>query len=187
MSTRNIYDAFAALLMYPGADHQQRLRNTLSLAQGRVGEVLTRFAEQVRGLSTQQMQELFTQTFDLNPVCSLELGWHLFGENYDRGIMLVKMREQLRVHGVTENGELPDHLTHALALLARMDANSAEDFAGACVLPALEKMLGAMKDKGNAYENVLLAIKGQLHSDFPEIPLSAPVAQLTVLPQGVVS
>ncbi len=41
-------------------------------------------------------EELYTRTFDLNPVCALEIGWHLFGEDYERGAFLVRMRDQLR-------------------------------------------------------------------------------------------
>ena len=32
-----------------------------------------------------QIEETFTRTFDVNPACALEVGWHLFGEEYARG------------------------------------------------------------------------------------------------------
>ena len=38
----------------------------------------------------EQIQELYTRTFDINPVCTLEIGWHIFGEDYARGALLVK-------------------------------------------------------------------------------------------------
>jgi nitrate reductase delta subunit len=165
-----------------------RLEEAQRLSPPAAAGLLARFAGRVHELSTEALQELFTQTFDLNPVCSLELGWHLFGETYDRGTMLVKMREQLRAYGIQETEELPDHLTHALALLARMPRDAAEDFTAACVLPALEKMLAALKGKQNAFEDVLLAVEGLLHAEFPNIPLTPPAeAKLPVLPEGVVS
>jgi hypothetical protein len=55
-----------------------------------------------------------------------------------------------------------------------MEHGTAADFVAACVLPALEKMLEAVREKKNPFENVLLAVHGLLRSHFPEIPLSPP-------------
>ena len=169
-----IYDALVALLTYPEADYAQRIEASVRVAPKECRAQLQQFAAQMRGLRTDQFQELFTQTFDLNPMCSLELGWHLFGENYERGLLLVRVREELRRHGLAESTELPDHLTQVLRLVERMEHETAADFVAACVLPALEKMLQAVQDKKNPFENVLLAIRSLLRSQFPEIPLTAP-------------
>lgn len=167
---REFYHALAGLLAYPEADYPQRLEASLRAATPECRALLAPFADAVRGLELWQLQELFTRTFDMNPLCSLELGWHLFGENYERGLLLVRMRDELRKHGIRESTELPDHLTHVLELLARMDHEAAADFTAACVLPALEKMLQAIRGKENPFENVLLAIQTFLHAQFPEIP-----------------
>ena len=165
------YDAFAGLLTYPQVDYPQRIEAGLRLAPAECREDLNQFSELVRDLATDQVQELFTRTFDLNPVCSLELGWHLFGENYERGLLLVRMREELRRYRLDESTELPDHLTHVLRLVAQMDHERARDFVGACVLPALEKMLQAIRGKDNPFEYVMVATRNLLHTDFPELPL----------------
>jgi len=169
-----IYNALVALLTYPEADYPQRIEASVKVATGDCREQLQQFTVQMHGLRTDQLQEMFTQTFDLNPTCSLELGWHLFGENYERGLLLVRVREELRRHGLAESTELPDHLTHVLQLMERMEHETAADFGAACVLPALEKMLQAVHDKKNPFENVLLAVRSLLRSQFPEIPLIAP-------------
>ena len=167
METSLIYDSLAALLVYPSADYHQRVtRATTAFApvepEGAV--LLNRFAEQIRNLSTEELQEMFIRTFDMNPVRSLDVGWHLFGENYDRGTFLVKMRQQLRRFGIAESRELPDHITHALAVLGRMPAGEAEEFAVACVFPALEKMRAGFDDKkeANPFKDVLDALAGLL-------------------------
>jgi nitrate reductase delta subunit len=116
-----------------------------------------------------QLQELFVRTFDLSPVCSLEMGWHLFGENYDRGLLLVKMRQQLRTHAIRETNELPDHLTSGLRLVAVMQRAEGAYFVEAVVLPALQKMIAALEGKQNPYQHVLLAARNLLRADFPEI------------------
>ncbi len=113
-------------------------------------------------------QELYVQTFEFNPACTLEIGWHLFGENYERGEFLVRMREQLRRHRIAESTELPDHLTHLLPLIACMDHGEAAQFVGEFILPALTKIRGAIHD--NAYELVIAGIAEKLESDFPDAP-----------------
>jgi nitrate reductase molybdenum cofactor assembly chaperone NarJ/NarW len=172
-----IYDALVALLTYPEADYPQRIEASVQVAPQQCREQLQQFAVQMQGLRTDQLQELFTQTFDLNPMCSLELGWHLFGENYERGLLLVRVREELRRHGLAESTELPDHLTHVLRLVERMEHETAADFVAACVLPSLEKMLQALHGKENPFEHVLLAVRSLLHSQFPEIPFTAPESE----------
>ena len=169
-----IDDAFAGLLTYPEVDYPQRIEAGLRLAPVECREELEQFSKLVGDLTTDQIQELFTRTFDLSPVCSLELGWHLFGENYERGLLLVRMREELRRYRLGESSELPDHLTHVLLLVAQMEHESASDFVGACVLPALEKMLQAMRGKDNPFEYVLVATRNLLHRDFPDLPLVPP-------------
>ena len=41
---------------------------------------LREFAQAWADLTPEQQQELFVRTFDLNPLCSLEVGWQLYGE-----------------------------------------------------------------------------------------------------------
>jgi nitrate reductase molybdenum cofactor assembly chaperone NarJ/NarW len=137
-------------------------------------------ADLLRYPDDRAMQELYVQTFEFNPACTLEIGWHLFGENYERGEFLVRMREQLRRHGVAESTELPDHLTHLLALISRMDPDEAAELVGLSVLPALEKIKSALKD--NAYRRLIAEIEEKLAADFPNAP--RPPVQLPVFQEA---
>jgi nitrate reductase delta subunit len=164
------YDALALLLAYPGDTTKVVLRRcrafcaeVLEAAAG-----LDRFAEQTAALTTEQLQELYTQTFDVNPTCSLEVGWQLYGENYSRGEFLVALRQSLRRLGVKESTELPDHLTHVLAALGRMEAAEASRFSAGFVLPALDKMLQGLKGKRVPYADVLEAIRSMIRVAHPE-------------------
>ncbi len=177
MNDRNIYDALAAVLTYPEGDYLDLVRGAVQAAPAEIEPALREFAGELAGKSTLELQELYTVSFDLNPVCSLELGWHLFGENYDRGLLLVRLRELLRRHFIAESAELPDHLAHALQLIARLDAEERHDFAAAIVLPALGKMLDSFRDNPNPYKKVLEAIKTQLRSLCPEVPIFIPQAE----------
>lgn len=122
------------------------------------------------GMSAEALQELYVETFEFNPAATLEIGWHLFGENYERGGFLVRMRSELRRYGVAESAELPDHLTNLLPLVARMDREAAARLAGESLLPALEKMGKALAGSENPYQRVLAAVETKLRGDFPGAP-----------------
>jgi nitrate reductase assembly molybdenum cofactor insertion protein NarJ len=113
-------------------------------------------------------QELYVQTFEFNPNCTLEIGWHLFGENYERGEFLVRMREQLRRYGIAEGSELPDHLTHLLILIGRMEHEEAAELAGQFLLPALAKIRDGLKD--NSYGSLIADVQAKLEADYPDAP-----------------
>lgn len=152
-----VHELLAELVKYPEVGYRERVvecRYALAEAHPAVSPLLDDFVRATAPLSIEDMQELFTRTFDLNPVCSLEIGWHLFGENYDRGALLVKMRQELRRYGLTESAELPDHLTHVLALLGHIEPERAQDFAATCVLPAVDKMLAAFDGKAEGKESI---------------------------------
>ena len=125
-------------------------------------------ADQLRYPGDSARQELYVQTFEFNPACTLEIGWHLFGENYERGEFLVRMREQLRRHRIAESTELPDHLTLLLPLVARMSHDEATQLVGEFILPAVAKILSAIH--GNKYEAVIAGISERLEADFPGAP-----------------
>jgi nitrate reductase delta subunit len=120
--------------------------------------LLAPFRKVAESFTLEDLQELYTRTFDINPVCTLEVGWHVYGEDYARGEFLVKMREKLREHNIPESCELPDHLSHVLALLWRLEAPEADDLAARYVLPALAKMMEGLGGATNPYEALLQAI-----------------------------
>ncbi len=165
-SRREQFEAAAALFTYPRADYARAVEHAAERADS-VAPALTAFAADVRAVALTELQELYTNTFDLQPACSLDLGWHLFGEDYQRGLLLARMRRELQACGITESSELPDHLSHALLLLARMGLDQAEEFAAAIVTPALERMLKHFP-ADNALRGLLQAAQQLVTSHFPE-------------------
>ena len=143
------------LFVYPDAELRERLAAArallIQMAPDAV-EGLDRFAEATAGLSLTEQEELFTRTFDFDPDTALEIGWHLFGEDYNRGALLVRLRGELRRHGIDENGELPDHLTLVLPLLERMEPEEAQTFFQCCVAPALSALLQGLQRKQSPYQ-----------------------------------
>lgn len=162
-----ILEKFGKLLSYPGDDYLLQVeacRNAAAEIDPEAARYLSDFNARVCSLTVEEAQELYVQTFDLNPICALEVGWQLYGDNYDRGNFLVNMRQELQRYGVPEIVELPDHLCHILPLLARMDFSTARSFGAASANPALKKMLAAFEGKNSPYEKVLKALSRILES-----------------------
>ena len=163
------YDLLARLFDYPDeCDYSAMLDRCIDLLAGAypaAAKLLRPLREHVAGMTLDQIQELYTRTFDINPVCSLEVGWHIYGEDYARGALLVKMREQLREMNLPESQELPDHLTHVLALLGRLDGEESDEFAARYVIPGLQKMLDGMQDTEIPYRALLETVMAVVKQD----------------------
>lgn len=167
MDRAALYDRLALLLAYPGADGLADARRAVTLLDGQARESLAGFLRQIEPLALAQLQELFIQSFDLNPKAALEVGWHLFGENYERGTFLVKMRQELHRLGLQETVELPDHLAHVLRVLGRLDDPVAAAFAHDFVLPALAAMRAGLEGLQTPFAAVLEAIELVLREQHP--------------------
>lgn len=162
-------DLVAELLRYPRPGYEASIlacRDALAKAHPRAGEGIARFARAAEGLRLEELQELYTRSFDLDPVAALEVGWHLYGESYDRGRFLVRMRQLLEEVGVEETTELPDHLISVLPVLARLEPESAAELARSSVLPAVARMLDGLAGNDNPYEDVLRAVAEVLQERF---------------------
>jgi nitrate reductase delta subunit len=178
MDEKSIYERFAGLFEYPGEDYPARAedcRAALRREQSEAAAPFEEFYSPIQNLNTDELQELFTRTFDLNPMCTLEIGWQLYGEDYQRGEFLVKMREQLRKYDLQESGELPDHLSHALALLAHLEPDEAAEFAGSYLLPALDKMRTSWREGRNGFAALLESVFARLRAEFFYDPAKMPV------------
>ncbi len=187
MEAQTIYGKLAPLFEYPGEEHSARARecaDAMAAEHPEAARLLEEFCAAIQPLSTDDLRELFTRTFDLNPVCTLEIGWQLYGEDYQRGEFLVKMRQQLRARELPESAELPDHLTHALALMDVMEAEETSEFAGQILLPALDKMCQGWQKDHNAFWPLLESVFVLLKSRYSYEPIrrAASVPELTVLP-----
>jgi nitrate reductase assembly molybdenum cofactor insertion protein NarJ len=167
------FDSLAAVLSHPTrAYHRnvERCIDRLAARHPQAATLVNRFATRVRVLSGTELESLYSRTFDQRRVCSLEVGRHVFGDGPERGEFLERMRGALRRLGLAESSNLPDHLTHVLMVLGRLDAGEAPSFATALVLPALEEMLEGLEASGNPYQDVLRAAMLLIY------PAAAPVS-----------
>jgi len=163
--------AFCQLLSYPREHVLEASELLYIILQSQLPEAaaeVTQFGAYVEQHSQRELEEVFTATFEINPACALEIGWQLFGEDYDRGLLLVRLRQELRNYGLSESCELPDHLTHVLPLIAAMPEDEAERFVQACVIPAVNKMWEAIVRSDSPYGAVIRALSMVLQSVWGE-------------------
>jgi nitrate reductase assembly molybdenum cofactor insertion protein NarJ len=173
-----VFDHLAGLYEYPAAQYAHRVaacREALDARLAGSGEPLRLLEQHCSGMDAGELEEMFTRTFDFDPARALEVGWHIYGEEYARGALLVRLRGELRRLGIEESSELPDHLTHVLILLGRLDGTDADELAGRYVLPALDKILEAVTGTDCPYEPLLRVTRETVAAEHPSATVGAPV------------
>lgn len=157
---------FAALLEYPSAEIQAQAQVCLERLRAvdvEAAEKLEKFSNFAKSSASQRLQELFTTTFDMQPVCYPYVGFHLYGESYKRGAFMAQLNEAYRACLYSAEQELPDHLAVILRFLGLNEENRQSEFGQALicsgVLPALEKMLATFgAESENPYFGLLKAL-----------------------------
>lgn len=153
---------FSEILDYPGADLPktvERCCGLLQRVQPQASRELAAFGAFVKGRPREELEELYTHTFDLQVVCYPYVGYQLFGESYKRGAFLAALKGHFKEHGFSEGRELPDHLAVVLRFLALSPEESiARPLLEEAVIPALQQMVGSFKGADHPYRQVLWAL-----------------------------
>lgn len=166
-STSTLFDLFAALLEYPSAattEQAGQLLEQLTPLSIESAEVLEKFVRRLDQLSLEKMRELYTITFDMQPVCYPYVGYQLFGESYKRGAFMAQLNDVYHAFGYSAGQELPDHLAVILHFLGLDSTNRAGEFCQALLTsgltPALAKMLKVFNEGSeNPYAELLSALQ----------------------------
>lgn len=166
MNRSKLINELSYILFYPGNDY----KNHVQLCYDELKEleelrlVFEGFNNYVSQAAQSELEENFTYTFDMNPSHCLDIGWHLFGEDYKRGEFLVTMRGLMRKFNVTDTNELPDHIYHALQVVNRMEEDERESFLNEFLRPSLNKIEENMNEE-NKYFPVIKTLTGVLKTE----------------------
>ncbi len=158
-----IYRVFAAIFTYPSPELTAEIsecNRQLKADYPEAAELINQFQSLANSTSISHLEEIYTSTFDVNPVCFPYPGFHLFGENFNRADFLVKLQQKYQEHGFTAPpNELADHLAVMLEFLSTLepDAVLAQELIEDCLLPALEKMTEGFKAE-NPYAGVVRSL-----------------------------
>ncbi|GBC79074.1 Nitrate reductase molybdenum cofactor assembly chaperone NarJ [bacterium HR09] len=146
------------LLAYPDKAWWPRVQQLVAELEGQWQKALAPWVEALQALAPEEREELYVRTFDFDPATTLEIGWHLFGEDYRRGEFLASCRRLLAEVGVPEQGQLPDHAGLLLAALPALPPPKAEAFFASFLHPGLEKISSALAQRENPYRYLLEAL-----------------------------
>lgn len=159
-----LLEAVAAALEYPALRETKRPGTAESPASASpaLASALQALEAYLAAAPAGEAEERYTALFDLNPVCTLQAGYHLFGEDYKRGELLAGLAAELRRAGIPTGTELPDFLPTLLRLAARSDADERATLVDYLLLPALVKMTDALKASESPWAAVVRALSSAL-------------------------
>ncbi len=161
MGRRSHYNVLAALLEYPDAEYPQSVRKIRDSLDGLYPSACTElsaFLELLPKDDLTTMQELYTRSFDVQAMTTLDVGYVLFGDDYKRGVLLANLNSEYREAGVDTGTELADHIPNLLRLMAVIkDEEVLQDLAYAILAPALLEMIrefspDRIEDRNKSYK-----------------------------------
>ncbi len=157
-----LYGLFADILDYPERRPDRSVGECLSrlgLKDAAAANSLRSFQARQSSIEPGKLQELYTDTFDLMPDCSLNLGHQLFGEDNRRSSFMANLAGRYRAADFRFAGELPDHLCVVLRFLAkRGEGSEAEELIRECLIPALSRLVPRVSEEANPYRAALDAL-----------------------------
>lgn len=168
------YATLAAAFRYPAPGRLSALQQGAAALPKDAGrDAYAAFVRSIERLSLGEWEELHTRTLDLNPPAAPYVGYQMWGDSYQRGEFLATMNRALALAGVDLDGELPDHLTPTLRLLAAAPEppRALIEVLG----PAVDRMSAALRqaEPDNPYINLLQAVQAACQGLRPGEPKEA--------------
>lgn len=138
------YDSLSLLFQYPHANLMRDIKmaeKILCEDNPELSDSLSQFIECVSSSNLNELEEIYTRTFDVQAITTLDIGYVLFGDDYKRGSLLANLNREHTEAGNDCGTELADHLPNVLKLLPRMkDENLRTELVKKIILPALQKI-----------------------------------------------
>lgn len=162
------YEHLARLFDYPRHDYARWVQACYSILEDehpdaavlveKFARILPTGGEELSSEALDEIQEVFTRTFDVQAVTTLGVGYVMFGDDYKRGELLVNLSREMDTARVDYSDELPDHLPNVLRLVARWeDRVLAAEFVREILHPALERMVAEFEPGRSDQRDVLYA------------------------------
>lgn len=189
------YDLLASLFSYPDEKLRIDFEAAHRLLESKYISASNFFNEFYlfsKSMSLIKWQEIYTRTFDVQAITTLDLGYVLFGDDYKRGELLVNLSKEHRNYNNDCGSELGDHLPNVLRLLTKLtDDDLKTELIYLIIKPALHKISAEFDndkiDKKNSvykkhqetliepannfgliYQQLLMALIDVLQTDFPD-------------------
>src|SRR3989304_9951584 len=149
MNNRKHYLLLEKLFRYPSdnfVEEVQHCQSFLDSVYPEAGKELKIFTNYILKMNQDDREELFTKTFDVQPICYLDLGYVLFGEDYKRGAFLLHMQEEQLKANNNCGTDLSDNISNMLMLYTKTNNQALlDELAVKILIPGLEKMIAEFK------------------------------------------
>jgi nitrate reductase delta subunit len=146
--------SLSTLLEYPSLDYLDKVRSCrdrLVSPFPEASELVQEFLGAASGHTLEELEEIYTRTFDMAPICLPYVASYIFGdESFDRGKLMTGLVDAYARLGFDTGGELPDHLALLLRFAGHLDEAEFADLVEYC----LEKPVGEMVDKLQGADNL---------------------------------
>ncbi len=153
----NHYKKLARLFQYPRTDYKERVKEAETVLTELYPETLTtfkQFSDFVFNSSHNEITEIFTRTFDVQAITTLDVGYVLFGDDYKRGELLVNLNREHREAANECSDELADNLANLLSLLPKMQNHDIRDeLVEMIIMPGLIKIINEFDTKNINLKN----------------------------------
>lgn len=166
---RNILPLFSPLIRYPHEGQSQEVEAAISVLTGcpSAQQHLRDYKAFLEGHSQYELEEKYTQSFEINPSVALEVGFHLFGLAYQRGEFLARASLELEKVGLDQGTELADHLPTMLELAAKIeDSESAMSLIQEAIFPAVRHMCSGLNEANLMFGQAVVALHEHLNQNY---------------------
>lgn len=169
-----LYDSFGALLTYPDENFFKYLERVGFLVEQsgyKLNDSFGMFQSLLGGLNLEDIQEFYTNIFELNPKCTINVGVQIFNEDtLKRSMLMTRLRDAYVEYGVEEKTELPDFLPFVLRLSTKInDEDKLYALMNECLIEPVEKMAESFGTSQNPYGFLLKAIYKILKADLKKL------------------
>lgn len=152
-----ILELFSHILSYPNnrlkeyvttliknLEQKYREKEELSAAT----DYLKIFYYYLEKTTLKEQEEVYTQTFEVQSITTLDTGYILFGNDYKRAELLVNLNNELNKYKIDGGTELADFLPNVLKLLDKMQEEQIkQDIIIHIVYPAVKRMINEFDSK----------------------------------------
>lgn len=161
-----ILELFSRILSYP---NQELKKNTVALIKQIEGipesrkelfsatDYLKVFYYYLEKTNLKEQEEVYTQTFEVQSITTLDTGYILFGDDYKRAELLVNLNNELNKYHIDPEHELADFLPNILKLLDKLQEQEIkQDIIMHVTYPAIKKMI-------NEFDNKIIDKKNEVY------------------------
>lgn len=165
--------AFADLLKYPKQDYAEKCvqaKNAVEIFYPQVSQLMEVFCAKIRELSLAEIEELFTRTFDMAPLCNPYLTTYIYGdENFERGTFMTLLAQRYKECNFELAGELPDHICIVLEFAPQFEQEEFNELCDYCLRHALGQMTSSLEQSDSIYANLFKSLMAILDTGTPEV------------------